>query len=79
MLSILKNNGLIEAKTIGEEEAKKAGFLFARAESIVPSPESAHAIAYSIKLAKQLEKTREESTVVFNLLGHGLFDLSFYS
>jgi len=52
--------------------------LFARTEGIVPAPESAHAIKKVIDIALECKRTGEKKTILFNLSGHGYFDLNAY-
>ncbi|MBZ9570380.1 TrpB-like pyridoxal phosphate-dependent enzyme [Methanobrevibacter sp. TMH8] len=77
-VSLLKDQGYIEAKTASQDEIFKAGTLFAKAEGVVPAPESSHAIKVAIDEAKKCKETGEEKTIVFNLSGHGLLDLVGY-
>ena len=56
----------------------KAAELFARAEGILPAPESSHAIRVAIDEANKCKLTGEEKTIVFNLSGTGYFDLVAY-
>ena len=52
--------------------------LFARAEGIIPAPESCHAIAATIREANKCKETGEEKVILFNLSGHGLIDMTAY-
>ena len=52
--------------------------MFARTEGIIPAPESCHAIAATIRKAKECIATGEEKVILFNLSGHGLIDMSAY-
>lgn len=63
---LLKDN-LIEAVDIQQIEAFNAGVLFARAEGIIPAPESCHAIAATINEANKCKETGEEKVILFNL------------
>lgn len=74
---LLKDN-LMEAVDIDQLESFAAGTLFARAEGIIPAPESCHAIAATIKEAQKCKETGEEKVILFNLSGHGLIDMSAY-
>lgn len=74
-LSYLIDRGLVSADAIGEKEVFAAARVFARAEGIVPAPESAHAVAEVVRLARQ----KQGKTIVFNLSGHGLLDLAAYA
>lgn len=77
-ISLLKNEGYIEAVSAHQDEVFKAGVLFAKSEGVVPAPESTHAIKVAIDEAKKCKETGEEKTIVFNLSGHGLLDLVGY-
>ncbi|MBF4468386.1 MAG: TrpB-like pyridoxal phosphate-dependent enzyme [Methanobrevibacter arboriphilus] len=77
-VSLLKKEGIIDAKSATQKEVFKAGILFAKSEGIVPAPESTHAIKVAIDEAKKCKETGEEKTIVFNLSGHGLLDLVGY-
>ncbi|MDR1526388.1 MAG: TrpB-like pyridoxal phosphate-dependent enzyme [Dysgonamonadaceae bacterium] len=74
---LLKDN-LIEAIDIKQLESFEAGVLFARTEGIIPAPESAHAIAATIREAIQAKEEGTPKTILFNLSGHGLVDMSAY-
>ena len=52
--------------------------LFARAEGIIPAPESCHAIAAAINEAELCKETGQEKVILFNLSGHGLIDMTAY-
>ena len=56
----------------------EAGVTFARAEGIVPAPESCHAIRGAIDEALRCKETGEAKTILFNLTGHGHFDMASY-
>ena len=78
IVSQLLKDGLMEAVDIKQLESFDAGVLFARAEGIIPAPESCHAIAATIREAKKCKETGEEKVILFNLSGHGLIDMSAY-
>ncbi|MEJ1381778.1 MAG: TrpB-like pyridoxal phosphate-dependent enzyme [Candidatus Sedimenticola sp. (ex Thyasira tokunagai)] len=78
LVSQLYNEGLISAMAVPQLETFEAGVLFARSEGIVPAPESTHAIAATIREAKRCAETGESKTLLFNLSGHGHFDMSSY-
>jgi len=78
LVSQLYHEGLIDAMAVPQTETFEAGVLFARTEGIVPAPESTHAIAAAIRDAKQCIASGEERTILFNLSGHGHFDMSSY-
>jgi tryptophan synthase beta chain len=77
-LSALAEAGLIEAIAIPQVEVFKAGVLFARTEGILPAPESNHAIRGAMIEALDAKEKNEERVIVFNLSGHGHFDLTAY-
>ena len=78
IVSQLLKDGLMEAVDIPQLETFDAGVLFARAEGIIPAPESCHAIAATIREANRCKETGEEKVILFNLSGHGLIDMSAY-
>jgi len=78
IISILYNNRLIKAAMHHQTEVIEAGILFAKTEGIVPAPETAHAIKETIVQALKAKEDNEEKVIVFNLSGHGYFDLLAY-
>lgn len=78
IVSQLLKDRLMEAVDIDQLESFEAGTLFARAEGIIPAPESCHAIAATIREAKRCKETGEEKVILFNLSGHGLIDMASY-
>ncbi len=70
--------GYIKAVAYDQKEIFEAALTFARTEGIVPAPESSHAIKKVIDEAKKCKETGEEKVILFNLSGHGYFDLSAY-
>jgi tryptophan synthase beta chain len=78
LVSRLFKDGLIEAVGIPQLETFEAGVLFARSEGIVPAPESCHAIAATLREARRCKETGEPKTLLFNLSGHGHFDMTAY-
>lgn len=78
LVSQLLKDGLIEAVDIEQLDSFNAGVLFAQTEGIVPAPESAHAIAAAINEAKKAKEEGTQKTILFNLSGHGLVDMSAY-
>jgi tryptophan synthase beta chain len=77
-ISLLYEAGWIEIKEYEQKECFEAGRLFAKAEGIVPAPETNHAIRAVIDLALEAKKKNEEMVILFNFSGHGLLDLSNY-
>lgn len=78
IVSQLLKDGLIEASAINQNECFDAGLLFAGTEGIIPAPEATHGIAEVIRQAKQADREGVSKTILFNLCGHGHFDLSAY-
>ena len=78
IVSQLLKDGLMKAVDIPQLETFDAGMLFARAEGIIPAPESCHAIAATIREALKCKETGEEKVILFNLSGHGLIDMTAY-
>ena len=74
----LYNEGLIEAIAVPQIATFEAGVQFARAEGIIPAPESNHAIRACIDEALRCKQTGEAKTLFFNLSGHGHFDMASY-
>ena len=70
--------GLIEAVAVPQLGTFEAGVLFAQTEGILPAPESAHAIRKAIDEALEAKAKGEKRIILFNLSGHGHFDLSAY-
>ena len=77
-ISLLYEEGWIEIKEYEQRECFEVGRLFARAEGIVPAPETNHAIKAVIDLALDAKKKNEELVILFNFSGHGLLDLGNY-
>lgn len=78
-LSGLYDAGYIEAVAVRQKGVFEAAVLFAQIEGILPAPESAHAIRVAIDEALQAKLTGEKKIILFNLSGHGNFDLSAYN
>jgi tryptophan synthase beta chain len=78
MVSLLKDHGDIEARAVHQGKAFAAGVAFARAEGILPAPESSHAIRVAMDEAIAAKATGEKKVILFNLSGHGHFDLAAY-
>jgi tryptophan synthase beta chain len=78
VVSQLLKDGWIEAADVDQTESFAAGCLFAKAEGIIPAPESCHAIAVTIREALKCKETGEEKVILFNLSGHGLIDMNAY-
>jgi tryptophan synthase beta chain len=78
LVSLLKEHGHIEATAVHQRKSFEAGVLFARSEGILPAPEPTHAISVVVDLAKQAKKEGTSPVILFNLCGHGHFDLAAY-
>ncbi|MEW6227371.1 MAG: TrpB-like pyridoxal phosphate-dependent enzyme [Bacillota bacterium] len=76
--SQLLRDGLIEAQAFSQVGVFEAACRFARAEGIVPAPESAHAIKCVLDEVQKCKEAGISKTMVFNLSGHGLLDLGAY-
>ncbi len=78
LVSQLHHEGLVDAVAVPQLETFEAGVLFARTEGIVPAPESTHAIAAVVQEARRCTQSGEPKTLLFNLSGHGHFDMASY-
>ncbi|MBD3160298.1 MAG: TrpB-like pyridoxal phosphate-dependent enzyme [Candidatus Lokiarchaeota archaeon] len=77
-LSALRHEDRIKPVAYDQIPVLEAGIFFAQQEGIIPAPESAHAVKASIDLAREAKAKDEEKTIVFNLSGHGQFDMGAY-
>lgn len=77
-LSALFDAGLIEAVSVHQLACFDAALQFARTEGILPAPESAHAIRAAIDEALDAKLKEEKRVILFNLSGHGHFDMASY-
>ncbi len=78
ILSRLYHDNLMEARAVGQQGAFEAALTFTKTEGIVPAPESSHAIKGAIDLALECKEAGEKKTILFNLSGHGHFDMTAY-
>ncbi|WP_231627075.1 TrpB-like pyridoxal phosphate-dependent enzyme [Streptomyces apocyni] len=78
VISWMYHEGLVDAVAYGQRAVFEAGAAFARAEQVIPAPESAHAIRHVIDRAERARETNTPETILFNLSGHGLMDLGSY-
>ncbi|MEW5893525.1 MAG: TrpB-like pyridoxal phosphate-dependent enzyme [Pseudomonadota bacterium] len=78
LVSQLYHEKLIEAVAVPQLATFEAGVTFARAEGIIPAPESCHAIRACIDEALRCKASGEPKTLLFNLSGHGHFDMASY-
>ena len=78
LVSLLLDEGLIEAQAVHQRATFEAGLQFARTEGILPAPESNHAIRVAIDEALAARDEGRPRVILFNLSGHGHFDLAAY-
>lgn len=78
IISQLYHDGIIEARAYGQKQCFEAAILFANNEGIIPAPESSHAIKAAIDEAIDAREKGEEKVILFNLSGHGYFDMYAY-
>ncbi|MDP4266276.1 MAG: TrpB-like pyridoxal phosphate-dependent enzyme [Bacteroidota bacterium] len=78
IISQLLRDKLIEAQAINQLECFDAGLKFAQSEGILPAPESTHGIAQVVREAEKCKMEGKSKTILFNLSGHGNFDMSSY-
>jgi len=79
LVSSMVNQGFARAVAYKQNEVYDAAVQFAKAEGIIPAPESSHAIKAAIDLAVEAKRKKEEKVIVFNLSGHGLLDMTGYA
>ena len=78
LVSQLHKEGIVDAVAVGQLGTFEAGVQFARAEGIIPAPESCHAIRACIDEALRCKASGEPKTLLFCLSGHGHFDMASY-
>jgi tryptophan synthase beta chain len=78
LISQLVRDDLIRAEAYLQNDVFASAVLFARNEGIIPAPEAAHAIHGTLETAKAADEAGEERTILFNLSGHGHFDMGAY-
>ncbi len=78
LVSQLLKDGLISARARQQNDCFRAGIAFAQSEGIIPAPEATYAIAQVIEEANRAKEEGKSKTILFNLCGHGHFDLSAY-
>jgi tryptophan synthase beta chain len=78
LISHCKELGLLEAVAYHQKQCFEAGVQFARAEGILPAPEANHAVKGAIDEALRCKKEGKAQTILFNLCGHGHFDMQAY-
>lgn len=79
ILSKLYDDGYMEAVAVEQTKVFDAAVQFAKLETILPAPESAHAIRQTIDEALKCKETGEEKTILFGLTGTGFFDMTAYA
>lgn len=79
ILSKLYHDGYMEAVAVEQSKVFEAACLFAKQETILPAPESAHAIRTAIDEALKCKETGEAKTILFGLTGTGYFDMMAYT
>lgn len=78
LVSLLHDEGIIEAQAFHQLSVFDAAVQFARAEGIIPAPEAGHAIRAVFDEALRAKEAGEERVILFNLSGHGHFDMGAY-
>lgn len=78
IVSKLKHDGLLDAVAVKQTDVFDVAEEFAKLETILPAPESAHAIFVAMEEARRCAKTGEEKVVLFGLTGTGYFDMTAY-
>ncbi|HRP68374.1 MAG TPA: pyridoxal-phosphate dependent enzyme, partial [Turneriella sp.] len=79
LVSQLVHEGLIEANAVKQNDVFASAITFARNEGILPAPESSHAIHQAVLEAKRADEEGKSRVILFNLSGHGHFDLSAFT
>ncbi|MFW6049957.1 MAG: TrpB-like pyridoxal phosphate-dependent enzyme [Myxococcota bacterium] len=79
LVSHIQDLGLIEPRAFHQRECFEAGVTFARTEGIVPAPEATHAVKAALDVALECKRDGSERTILFNLSGHGHFDMQAYA
>jgi len=78
IVSYLAHKKLIEAVSYEQTKVFEAALTFAKTEGIIPAPETSHAIKAAIDEAIRAREEKREINILFNLSGHGYFDLAAY-
>jgi tryptophan synthase beta chain len=78
LVSYFMHKGYMEAVAVKQTEVFEKAILFAKTESIIVAPESAHAVVVAVNEAIKCRETKEAKTILFNCSGHGHFDMSAY-
>jgi tryptophan synthase beta chain len=78
IVSLLGAEGCMEAVALQQNKVFEDAITFAKAEGVVPAPETAHAVSAAMDAARKCKETGEAKNIVFNFSGHGYFDMSAY-
>jgi len=78
LISQLVRDGLVRAEAYLQNDVLASALVFAGSEGILPAPEAAHAIHGALQVARAADDAGEDRTILFNLSGHGHFDMSAY-
>jgi tryptophan synthase beta chain len=78
LISLLHDEDIIEAQAYYQNSVFEAAVQFARAEGVVPAPEAAHAVRAALNEALKAKEAGESKAILFNLSGHGHFDMGAY-
>ncbi|MGO9639854.1 MAG: TrpB-like pyridoxal phosphate-dependent enzyme [Candidatus Acidiferrales bacterium] len=78
LVSLLHRAGVVEAVSYPQLKCFEAAIIFARSEGIVVAPETSHAVCCVIEEARKAKEEGKERTILFNLSGHGHFDMAAY-
>ncbi len=78
LVSHLLAAGVVDAEAYGQAEVFESAVTFARTEGTIPAPESSHAVHSAIQHAIAARESGQKSVILFNLSGHGIFDLAAY-
>jgi len=79
LVSHLRALGVVEPRAYLQNPCFQAGIDFARVEGILPAPEANHAVKGAIDEALRAKRDGVERTILFNLCGHGHFDMAAYT
>lgn len=79
LVSHLADMGVVEGRAVDQRGAFEAAVLFLRTEGILPAPESSHAVAVAVQEALKTKEDGRERAILFNLSGHGFFDINAFS
>ncbi|HIO83192.1 MAG TPA: TrpB-like pyridoxal phosphate-dependent enzyme [Deltaproteobacteria bacterium] len=79
LVSHAKELGLVEAAAYHQTPCFEAAVTFARSEGIIPAPESSHAVKGALEEAMRCKREGKSETILFNLSGHGHFDMAAYT